>query len=76
MGEKTQKAIIRFALDRLNIHIFEITESQLEQFLHGENIIHRPMLIFICDDQQNCFTSDERLTVAAVFVNITLYYFY
>jgi len=75
MGEKTQEAIMRFALDRLNIRLFEITESQWKQFLHGKNIIHKPMLIFICGDQQNCFTSDERLTVAAVFVNITLYYY-
>jgi len=76
MGEKTQEAIMRFALDRLNIHLFEIIESQWKQFLHGKNIIHRPMLIFICGDQQNCFTSDERLIVAAIFVNITLYKYY
>ncbi|XP_024893303.1 dnaJ homolog subfamily C member 10-like isoform X1 [Temnothorax curvispinosus] len=66
-GEKTQEAITRFALDGLNSHVPEISESQWELFLRGKNIVQRPMLIFICGDQQNCFTSDERLIVAATF---------
>jgi len=69
-GERTQEAIIRFALDGLNIHLSEISASQWELFLQGKNIIQRPMLIFICGDQQNCFTPDERFKVAATFVNV------
>ncbi|XP_029676566.1 dnaJ homolog subfamily C member 10-like [Formica exsecta] len=65
--EKSQEAIMRFALDRLNIRIPEISKSQWELFLHGNIVTQRAMLIFICGDQQNCFTSDERLIVAATF---------
>jgi len=72
-GERTQEAIIRFALDRLNIHIPEISASQWDLFLHGKNIVQRPMLVFICGDQQNCFTPDERFKVAATFVNIVIF---
>lgn len=68
--EKSQEAIIRFALDGLNINIFEIKEVHWELFLRDEITTQRPVLIFICGDQQNCFTSDERLIVAATFVNI------
>lgn len=64
---------MRFALDRLNIRIPEISKSQWELFLHGNIVTQRAMLIFICGDQQNCFTFDERLIVAATFVNITLF---
>ncbi|XP_011169355.1 dnaJ homolog subfamily C member 10 [Solenopsis invicta] len=66
-GEKTQEAITRFALDGLNIHVPEINEYQWELLLRGKSIVQRPMLIFTCGDQQNCFTSDERLIVAAMF---------
>lgn len=66
-GELRQEAITRFAIDRLNIHVPEISESQWKVFIRGKNIIQRPMLIFICDDQQNCFTPDERIKVAATF---------
>lgn len=72
-GEKSQEAIIRFALDGLNINVFEIKEIHWELFLRNEIITPRPVLIFICGDQQNCFTSDERLIVAATFVNIILF---
>ncbi|XP_011266747.2 dnaJ homolog subfamily C member 10 [Camponotus floridanus] len=74
--EKSQEAIMRFALDRLNIHISEINKMQWELFLNHEIITQRPVLIFICDDQQNCFTSDERLIVAATFdklIDVRLY---
>lgn len=64
---------MRFALDKLDIHISEINVSQWELFLHNKIVTQRPTLIFICRDQQNCFTSDERLIVAAKFVNITLF---
>jgi len=72
-GERTQETIIRFALDRINIHIPEISASQWELFLHGKDIVQRPMLIFICGDQQNCFTPDERSKVAATFVNVVIF---
>ena len=62
---------MQFALDGLNIRIPEISESHWKLFLHGN--IQRPMLIFTCGNQQNCFTSDERILVAAVFVNIALF---
>lgn len=74
--EKAQEAITRFALDRLNIHIPEISESQWELFLRGKNIVQRPMLIFTCGNQQNCFTSDERFKVTAIFVSMVSCYFY
>lgn len=64
---------MRFALDGLNIRIPEISEMQWELFLRGNIVTQRPMLIFICGDQQNCFTSDEKLIVAATFVNIILF---
>ncbi|KAL6256379.1 hypothetical protein P5V15_012493 [Pogonomyrmex californicus] len=65
--ERTQQAIIRFALNKLNIQVPEINESQWELFLRGKNIVQRPMLIFICGIQRNCFTSNERLIVGATF---------
>lgn len=71
--ENTQEAITRFVLDRLSIHVPEISESQWELFLRGKNIVQRPMLIFICGDRQNCFTSDERLIVAATLVSVMLF---
>lgn len=64
---------MRFALDKLNIHIPEISILQLELFLRNRIFTQRPILILICGDQQNCFTFDERLIVAATFVNITLF---
>lgn len=64
---------MRFALDGLNIHISEISEMQWEIFLYGKIVTQKPVLIFICGDQQNCFTSDERLIVAATFVNIIVF---
>lgn len=73
-GEKTQEAITRFVLERLNIYVPEVSEFQWELFLRGKNIVQRPMLIFICDNQQNCFTSDERLIVAATFVSVVLFF--
>ncbi|XP_019700630.1 dnaJ homolog subfamily C member 10 isoform X3 [Harpegnathos saltator] len=70
-GRHTQEAIVRFALDRLNIHLPEISKSHWELFLRGMEITERPVLIFTCGDQENCFTSEEKLIVAAIFVNIT-----
>lgn len=64
---------MRFALEGLNIRISEINKMQWELFLNHKIITQRPVLIFMCDDQQNCFTSDERLIVAATFVNIILF---
>lgn len=68
--EKTQEAIIQFALNRLNIHISEISESQWKQYLHGKYVTQRPALIFTCNDQDNCFSSNERVITAVLFVNI------
>lgn len=64
---------MRFALDRLNIHVPEISKSEWKLFLRGMEITERPVLVFICGDQQNCFTSEEKLIIAAVFVNIASY---
>jgi len=64
---------MRFALNKLDIYVFKINYAQWKLFLHGKNIFEKPVLIFICGDQQNCFTPDDRLIVAATFVNITLY---
>jgi len=64
---------MRFALNKLDIDIFTINYAQWKIFLHGKNIFERPVLIFTCGDQQNCFTPDDRLIVAATFVNIILY---
>ncbi|XP_012530640.1 dnaJ homolog subfamily C member 10 [Monomorium pharaonis] len=76
-GERTQEAITRFALDKLNIHVPEISKSQWDDlFLRSKNVIQRPELIFICGEHQNCFTSDERLIVAAIFdklINVKLF---
>lgn len=63
---------MQFALDRINIHVPEISESQWKQFLHGESILRKPLLIFTCGDQQNCFSFNERLIVAATLVNIII----
>lgn len=65
-GEVTQEAIMQFALDRINIHVPKISESQWKQFLHGKSILRKPLLIFTCGDQQNCFSFNERLIVAAI----------
>lgn len=72
-GENTEEAITRFILDRLNIHVPEISESQWKLFLRGKDIVQRPMLIFICGNQQNCFTSNERLIVAVTLVSVVFY---
>jgi len=69
-GEKTQEIITRFVLDRLNIHIHELNEFHFKEYLSGKIVKKMPVLIFICDDQQNCFTSDERIKVAATFVSV------
>lgn len=71
-GRHTQEAIMQFALDKLNIHVPEISKSQWKLFMRGMDITERPVLIFTCGGQQNCFTSEEKLIVAAVFVNITI----
>ncbi|XP_014477755.1 PREDICTED: dnaJ homolog subfamily C member 10-like isoform X2 [Dinoponera quadriceps] len=65
-GRHTQEAIVQFALDRQNIHLPEISKSQWKLILRGMET-ERPMLVFICGGQQNCFTSEEKLTVAAIF---------
>ncbi|EGI66873.1 DnaJ-like protein subfamily C member 10 [Acromyrmex echinatior] len=65
--EKTQEAITRFVLDRLNIRIHELSEFYFKEYLSGKIVKKMPVLIFICDDQQNYFTSDERIKVAATF---------
>ncbi|KAG5348339.1 DJC10 protein, partial [Acromyrmex charruanus] len=65
--EKTQEVITRFVLDRLNIRIHELSEFYFKEYLSGKIVKKMPVLIFICDDQQNCFTSDERIKVAATF---------
>ncbi|XP_032668105.1 dnaJ homolog subfamily C member 10-like isoform X3 [Odontomachus brunneus] len=66
-GGHSREAIMRFALDRLNIHVPEISKSEWKLFLRGMEITERPVLIFICGDQQNYFTSEEKLIVAAIF---------
>ncbi|EZA59003.1 DnaJ-like protein subfamily C member [Ooceraea biroi] len=66
-GENTQVAIMRFALDRLDIYVPKISDVQWKRFLRGKDIVERPMLIFTCGDHQNCFSPDDRLVVAATF---------
>lgn len=60
---------MRFVLDRLDIHIHEIKKSVLKASLKGKDSTDRPTLIFICGENRNCFTADERLRVAATFVS-------
>lgn len=64
---------MQFALDMLNIHIPEISKSQWKFLLRGMEITERPILIFTCGNQQNCFTSEEKLKVAAIFVSIAIH---
>ncbi|XP_011498775.1 PREDICTED: dnaJ homolog subfamily C member 10-like [Ceratosolen solmsi marchali] len=66
-NEKTYEAIMKFVLDKLHIDIPEISKSVWTSLLKGKGLKEKPMLIFICKDVNYCFTSDERLRVAATF---------
>lgn len=68
-GEKSHEAIMRFVLDRLDIHIHEISKSLLKGLLKGKESTERPALIFVCGEDRYCFTADERLRIAATFVS-------
>ncbi|XP_070520406.1 dnaJ homolog subfamily C member 10-like [Cardiocondyla obscurior] len=66
-GKRTQEALMHFVFNKLNVYVPEINKSQWNLFLRGNNIDQRPMLIFTCGNEQNCFTLNERLIVAATF---------
>ncbi|XP_053986574.1 dnaJ homolog subfamily C member 10-like isoform X1 [Hylaeus volcanicus] len=68
-GERTYTAIMDFILDKLEINIQEIKEP-LENFIsRGSEGSSKPVLIFVCGGDRDCFTSTERFKVAAIFEN-------
>ncbi|XP_076166338.1 dnaJ homolog subfamily C member 10-like isoform X2 [Ptiloglossa arizonensis] len=68
-GEKTYTAIMNFILNKLEINIREI-EEPLDNFIsRGSEESNKPILIFVCRGQDDCFTSIERFKVAAIFEN-------
>lgn len=68
-GEKTYEAIMRFVLDRLDVEISEISKSVWNKLLNGKDVSKKPTLVFVCGENRYCFTDDERLRVAAIFVS-------
>lgn len=74
MGEKSDDAITRFVLDRLDVNIDSLTKSEWARLMKiGSD---RPTLVFTCGQTRDCLTADERLKVAAIFdkiINVALY---
>lgn len=73
-GEERYAAIMKFILNKLEIDVRDIVEP-LDNFIsRGSERADKPMLIFICGEQRDCFTSTERLKIAAIFVSILFYF--
>lgn len=68
-GPRTYEAIVRFVLDQLDADIHEINKSTWTGLIDKKTELPRPMLVFVCGENRNCFNSDERLKVAAIFVS-------
>ncbi|XP_066593940.1 dnaJ homolog subfamily C member 10-like [Prorops nasuta] len=66
-GDRTYEAIIKFVIDRLDYKIKEISSSLWNLLIEGKKDISKPLLIFTCGIQNNCFTDDDRRKVAAIF---------
>lgn len=60
---------MRFILDKLDIEIQEITRSKWNVLTRRKDISEKPVLIFVCGENRYCFTNDERLKIAAIFVS-------
>ncbi|XP_076638706.1 dnaJ homolog subfamily C member 10-like [Colletes latitarsis] len=76
-GELTYTAIMDFILNNLETDIREIDEP-LENFIsRGSEGSKKPILIFVCGGQRDCFTPTERLKVAAILdsiVDVKIYF--
>ncbi|XP_051160917.1 dnaJ homolog subfamily C member 10-like [Leptopilina boulardi] len=74
--EKSYEAILQFVLDRLDVKIEKITKKIWNHLLKGLELSDKPTLVFVCNNHRHCFTSDERLKVAAIFdkmINIRVF---
>ena len=69
-GEKTYTAIMNFILSKLEVHIQEVDEPLENFILRGSDGTTKCMLIFVCGLHRNCFTSSDRLKIAAIFENV------
>ena len=70
--EKSYDAIMRFVLDEIDADIREISRSVWKSLLKGKDSTEKPTLVFICGENRYCFTTDERLRIAATFVSILI----
>lgn len=73
--EKSYDTIVDFIFERLDVNIEQISKSKWNQLINGNLIDNKSILIFTCGKNRQCFTADERLKIAAIFVifNIIIY---
>lgn len=65
---------MNFILSKLEVHIREVDEPLENFILRGSDGTTKCMLIFVCGVHRNCFTSSDRLKIAAIFVIILSIY--
>lgn len=62
---------MRYVLDKIDADIREISKSVWKLLFKGnDKSIENPVLIFVCGENRYCFTEDERLRIAAIFVSL------
>ncbi|KAK2584979.1 hypothetical protein KPH14_008510 [Odynerus spinipes] len=66
-GERTHQAIIDFVLNNLNVNIPEISLTNWKLLIKGNQVIEKPLLVFIYRNNEECLTKDDVLKVAAIF---------
>ncbi|XP_015439704.1 PREDICTED: dnaJ homolog subfamily C member 10-like [Dufourea novaeangliae] len=69
-GEMSYASVMNFIVNHFEVDIREIEEPLKDFISRGSRESDRPMLIFICGAQRDCFASTERLKIAATFENV------
>lgn len=69
-SKKNYDEIMNFIMERLDVEIEKITASSWKKLIKGIETREKSMLVFICDDNHECFDDDDQLKTAAILENI------
>ena len=60
---------MQFVINRIDVEIQELSNAAWRAILKGKESSPKPTLVFVCGKSRYCFSSEERIRVAAIFVS-------
>lgn len=62
---------MEFALDRLDVDVKKLKPSHWKQLWDGARQHERPILVFTCGGDRDCFSYEDQLKITAILVSIS-----